>query len=367
MPATKTAKTVHPMLDSEAWNAANEDASLMIADGKSVTVQVHSGVLVVTDGPMGSKRTRKLARVPRKVKHLAILTDHGYISLDAMAWMDNVEMTWEIIDRSGRVPRVLGTSGHMVNPHLMRRQAMCAPGMPGAFTGVKIWRLLITQKLQGQAENAERIFGDLATAEFIREQIVNVQTARCIDTIRGFEGTAAERYWNAWHGMTVNWKRPGPVQPHWLAFPSRSSLRYDWETNRNATDPVNAMLNFAYYCAETECTLAIQAAAMAPQLGVGHVDRATRNSFSLDLIEVMRPAVDAIIVRILTEPLDKRWFRETSTGTVICCAPLTHRLLSEVHGEVWRIARALIGVTALLDATKRPSRKASLAGSQSSV
>lgn len=348
---------IHPMLDVSAWQEVSQDESLIIADGKSVTVQVHGGTLVINDGPMGAARKRTWARVPRVVKHLAIMTNHGYVSLDAMAWLADCDITWAVIDRSGRLPRTLANSGRYVNPLYVRRQSMCAPGMPAAFTGVKIMRGLITAKLSGQAHNAEYGLKDTQAATFIRAQIPRVETARSIERIMGFEGTGADAYWDAWRGMTVDYLRPGPRQPHWVVFPSRRTLRRSWESNRGATDPVNAMLNFGYKIAETECTLACYAHALSPSIGIGHVDRAGRDSFALDLIEVMRPVVDRVIIDILAEPLNKKWFREDKEGMVQCSAPLTHKIYTEVHARSYHVTRALFGVCELLDTAKRISSR----------
>jgi len=344
------------MLDRDAWDQANGDPSLIIADGPSVTVQVHGSMLVIKDGPLNNTRERAIARVPRIVKHVAILTAHGYVSLQAMRWMDDCEITWAIVDRSGQFPNTLGVSGAYVNPMYLRQQAMCAPGMPAWFTGVKIMRRLIERKIEGQAWNVETVLGLAETAKTIREMIPKVQAARSTETIRGYEGNAADTYWDAWKGLPVVWKRPVPSQPHWIRFPSRRTLRRSWETNRGATDPINAALNFGYKCAETECTLAALAASLSPAMGIGHVDRPGRDSFALDLIEPMRPRVDRIILEIMSEPLDKRWFKESREGIVTVCSPLTHRILASVHMEAMYIIQDTLAVTELLNGTRKYSR-----------
>jgi CRISP-associated protein Cas1 len=353
-------RKTHPMLDLAAWVESNGDPSLLIADGHNVTVNVRGGshgdkggpveggVLLITDGPMGNKRERTIARVPRTIKTLAILTNHGYVSLDAMKWLNECEITWFIVDGSGPSPQTLATSGKPVNPIYMRRQALCGPGMPAAMTGTKIMARLITAKLEGQAYNCERILRDTETAKLILAQIDKVAVAPDVTHIMGHEGVAGRKYWTAWRGLALAWITP-PLQAHWRVFPSRDNLLRDWSTNRNATDPVNAMLNFAYKCAETECTLACYAYALSPTMGVGHVDRAGRDSFSLDLIEVMRPLCDRVILGILAEKLDDRWFSENRQGIVSCRAPLTHRILAEVHAEAIEIIKALVTVIPLLN------------------
>jgi len=358
------------MLDIDAWCAANGNASLLIADGHNVTVNVRGGTrggnggpveggsIVITDGPMGDARKRVIPLVPRTFKHLIVLTSHGYVSLDAMKWLSNAEITWSIIDPTGVNPNTLATSGRFVNPVFMRRQAMCGRGMPAANTGVKIMRFLLTRKLEGQADNAERILRDNATAKFILEQTDKLAVAKDVNTLMGYEGEAAKRYWAAWGDLPVIWNGPKPLQSHWLAFPKRATLRRDYADNRNATDPINAMLNFGYACAESECTLAAYAAALDPAMGIGHVDEPGRNSFALDLIEVLRPFVDAIILGIMAEKLDRDHYAENKVGVVSCRVPLTHRIASEVHAAAIEVTKALFTVLPLLDSHQ--SRKAGI-------
>lgn len=350
-------RTPHPMLDVSQWEQASQDETLVIADGQLVSVKVHGGTLVIDDGPMGEARRRTYARVPHVIRHVAVMTKHGAITLDAMAWMADSDITWAVIDRSGRMPRTLANSGRYVNPLYMRRQAMCAPGMPAEFTGVKIVRSLLTEKLAGQANVAEYALHDEGAAAAIRSRIPEIKRSLTISTLLGHEGAAADAYWEAWRGMEISFKRPGPRQPHWLVFPSRRTLRQQWESNRYATDPVNAMLNFGYHVAETECALACYASALSPAMGIAHVDRAGRDSFALDLMEVMRPIVDRIVIDIIAQPLDKRLFHEDGKGVVKCQAPLTHRIYSEIHQRTHHITRALFAVTALLDSTVRKNTR----------
>lgn len=351
-------RDVHPMLDLAAWDAANEVKGLVVADGQSVTVNVYGGMLTIHDGPMGDVRKREWARVPSVVKHLVILTSHGYVSLDAMQWMNDCGITWSIISRQKDESSTLATSGRYVNPLYMRQQAMCGPGMPAANTGRKIFRYLITRKLEGQAHVAERYLRDEVAAKAILARIDNVSVARDINAIMGHEGEAAKTYWQAWVGMPIPWKGTKPRQPHWLAFPSRSTLGHEWDSNRGATDPVNAMLNFAYSCAETECILACYAYALSPAMGIGHVYRPGRESFALDLIEVMRPMCDAIVFGLIAERLDKRLFAESRDGKVRLRAPLTHSIAAQVHAEAIEIVKALVTIIPLLNSPQ--SRRAGI-------
>jgi CRISPR/Cas system-associated endonuclease Cas1 len=60
-------------------------------------------------------------------------------------------------------------------------------------------------------------------------------------------------------------------------------------TARNATDPINALLNLSYRLVEAEGHLATLALGLDPGMGILHADLKGRASLVLDLIEAVRP------------------------------------------------------------------------------
>jgi CRISPR-associated endonuclease Cas1 len=84
---------------------------------------------------------------------------------------------------------------------------------------------------------------------------------------------------------------------------------------RAATNPVNALLNYVYSLLESESRLAVLSAGLDPTLGVLHADQRNRDSFALDAMEPIRPAVDAFVLDLLEERvLTSRDFAELPNG-----------------------------------------------------
>lgn len=352
----------HPMLDLSQWDDVTSNPAVLVADGAKVEICVRGGCLVVKDGPKNNPRERIIARVPRIIRHVVILSMHGYISLDAMSWMKHCDITWTCIDRSEKTPHVVETSAGNLKPDLVRKQAFCAPNGPMRRTGLAIWQEFITKKLEGQAWNAENLLGnpvvsiefngqvdEVLAAKFIRDRIIDVELADTISQIIGFEGQGAKAYWASWNGLPVQWLKPVPPQPHWQAYGVRRTLRRAYADNRNATDPINAMLNYGYKIAETECVNACYGAWLSPSLGIGHVVKDGRDSFAQDLIETIRPRVDQIILKILERRLDKRMFYEEQDGTVRVRATLTHEIAHAVHGIAYMLQSHVQSVTKMLE------------------
>lgn len=346
---------MHPMLDITEWEDATPDPSLVIADGPSVKISaiggsrsrsgaVNGASLVIKDGP-GGKRERVFAKVPSKVERLVILGGHGYMSHEAKRWLADAGVSWAHIETGGRRVRTLDTSGADTNAKLMRQQAMCAPGLPLEHVGLAITRRFIAEKLEGQAWNCSVILGNEVAAKYIRGQIDKLPGADNVKSIRGIEGDGAACYWSAWQGYPVRWKKPAPINPLWQAFPTRKTMLYSWETNKDATDPINAVLNFAYHMAEIECVLACHAAKLSPVMGISHTDRDGRDSFALDLIEPLRPWVDGMVLNLFKSSMDKRYFstirRNGKDGVVEVAAPLTHRIVAEVHSMASKLQPAI--------------------------
>src|SRR5207253_10178039 len=107
---------------------------------------------------------------------------------------------------------------------------------------------------------------------------------------------------------------------------------------RLAANPANAMLNYLYALLESEARLAAAALGLDPGLGVLHVDAPARDSLACDLMEAIRPQVDAYVLNwILSQPLRREWFFEQRDGNCRLMAPFAIRL-TETAG-VW--ARAI--------------------------
>ena len=93
-----------------------------------------------------------------------------------------------------------------------------------------------------------------------------------LETLRGIEGDAANHAFAVYGHL---------LAPSGLPFPGRA--------RRPPTDPANALLSFLYTLLAHDCTTALLAAGLDPQLGFLHRDRPGRPSLALDLMEELRP------------------------------------------------------------------------------
>src|SRR5262249_32708837 len=115
------------------------------------------------------------------------------------------------------------------------------------------------------------------------------------------------------------------VPNHWRSFGGRVSLLTG--SPRLACNPSNAILNYLYSVLESEARLAAAALGLDPGLGVLHSDTTARDSLACDLMEPVRPQVDAYLLEWITRDAFKReWFFERSDGNCRLMAPFAARL-----------------------------------------
>ena len=298
--------------------------TVVVADGYGVQLRVQRGRLVIEDGMGSSRRTRELARIEREVRRIVILADTGMVSLGAVRWCADIGITVVQLDRDGRVLLLSGAPG--TDDARLRRAQAAAPSSP---VGVEIARALLTAKLLGQAELLRAQLGNEQGAENVERAARKLGGADLVGC-RDLEARASNNYWSSWAGSAqcrFATREQDRIPAHWGGFGTRRSPVQRSATPRSATTPINALLNYGYALAEVECRLALLALGLDPGMGIVHTDQKHRDSLALDLLEALRPLVDAHVLTLL----DGRHFRasdfhETHEGVCRLLDPLTHEL-----------------------------------------
>ena len=123
------------------------------------------------------------------------------------------------------------------------------------------------------------------------------------------------------------------VPSHWLLAGPRNSVLSNGP--RKAITPAHAILNYLYAILEAETRLACLVLGLDPALGLVHSDHRTRHSLVLDLMEPVRPHVDAYVLELLrTKTFLRSDFFETRDGSCRVTPTLTEPLaMTALH---WR-------------------------------
>lgn len=326
MDVRKATATVDAMADSATGITYARDAenpAVCVVDGYGITVTTSSGRLLISDGVGRHRRGRMYSRSTHGLARLVIIATTGSVTIDALRWLEGAGIGLVVLDPS--TGRVVTASTRTANDDARLRRAQALA--PGTLTGLVIARYLTRVKLAGQADIASTELDSPGIADTIAHLAVVVADSASIEEVRQLEATAANLYWSAWGSVEVNFvKKDAPRVPdNWRRFEGRRSAVSPGSA-RNASDPVNACLNYLYRLVEAEGHLATLAVGLDPGLGVFHADMKGRASFVLDLIEAARPLAERHLLRLLSQPLRWRDFDEHARGVVRVLPPLTHRL-----------------------------------------
>jgi len=125
--------------------------------------------------------------------------------------------------------------------------------------------------------------------ELLREDAHRAARADDLAALLGIEGTAAARYFRCFAGMLQR-------------DSDERAVAFDFETRnrRPPTDPVNALLSYAYALLTRAWTVAVTAVGFDAYRGFYHQPRYGRPALALDLMESFRPLVaDSVVVQAI--------------------------------------------------------------------
>jgi CRISPR-associated endonuclease Cas1 len=291
--------------------------------GYGVRIAVEKGHLVLADGAGTQRRAGRFARATCGIKRVVVHGSAFFITGDAIIFLSDIGAAFLNLGYDGEILAHWTPAGHD-DARLRRAQALA----PWTDTGMTLTKYLLREKILGQAHVIERYIPHVTEAlAVIRGCLPALDETNDPHAIRKVEADAAAAYWSAWETIPVQFARKDAarVPEHWTRFGARVSP----VTGRpqGAANPANALLNYLYAILEAETRTACIAAGLDPGLGLFHTDTVRRDSLVLDLMEPVRPTVDAWLLDTLAH---RTWawddFGEVRSGVCRVLPPLTHAL-----------------------------------------
>lgn len=278
--------------------------------GFGLRLAVERGHLIVEDGIAKDRRRGRFPRVGSGIQRVIVLGHSGTVSLEALRWLHEIGAAFVQIGANGELIAT-GAPHALTDVRLRRAQAIA--GVTGV--GLDIARSLLRDKLAGQTRVLDAIGGHRVVRETLASASDHLEASPTIDDLRFVESRAAAAYWSAWEPIVIHFagRDAKHVPTHWRTFGTRRSLLTSGP--RKATNPANALLNYLYTIVMVEARLAALAVGCDPALGVIHSDKPSRDSLACDLMEPVRPIVDAYVLHFLeTHTFDRSDFFETRDG-----------------------------------------------------
>ena len=112
------------------------------------------------------------------------------------------------------------------------------------------------------------------------------------DSLLTYEGNAAIQYW---HSLSSIFNKLAPE----FRFTDRNGRKHSW--NMNASDEINALLNYGYAILETEVRKDLNAIGLDLSIGFLHELKDGRSSLVYDAQELYRWLIDLSVIQLLEE------------------------------------------------------------------
>ena len=275
-----------------------------------MSLRIEAGTLLVRNGFTHYPQERKTYRffkgdlsLPSKI---IMLDGSGSLSFDVISWLAAQNVALFRIDYQGEIASVIGGSGAAYDHERVRWQVetrddpkkrleFCCDLIAGKIAGT-----IDTMKIALPETPARKIAVERALKSIDR---LERRAVRTVNDVFMVEAGAAAAYFAAWRGLPLRWvRRPRPaiVPPAWQFAEGRSAMKAGRSvSNRNATHPVNAMLNYAYAILHSQVQMEAVAGGYDPRLGIMHESRTDGQALVLDLMELRRPTIDAALLKFV--------------------------------------------------------------------
>ncbi len=313
--------------------------------GFGLSLKVLRGQLICEDGVGRMRRSRRFPKAGHGLDQVVLLGTSGYISLEAISWLDRLNIPLIHITADGR-PVLSTTNVGLRNAKLRRAQSRAL----GTDIGFGIARDLLGRKIEGQLTVARR----LGNAESVEGAASRLKDVKTLDELLRLEAVVAVEYWALWLDLPIRFvtKDQKVVPDHWMRFGTRSST-VSGRGPRLAANPANALLNYLYALLEAETVIACHAIGLDSQLGFFHTDTPGRDSLAADVMEAIRPDVDKWLLDLIgSHRFARKEFIDTPRGVCRLSTTLTHRLaetttrwFSAVGPVVEAVAKTLLADT----------------------
>lgn len=175
------------------------------------------------------------------------------------------------------------------------------------------WVIERAKRDHGMQVDAEKL---LKVSAELKNSMNDIIASSTVDTLRGYEGEAASRYFSVFDELILQQKE---------------DFFFHGRTRRPPLDNVNALLSFCYTLLSSMMTAALETVGLDPCVGFMHSDRPGRYSLALDLMEELRPALaDRFVLRLINKRIvTAKDFVQKEDGAVIMTDEARKTVLSE--------------------------------------
>jgi CRISP-associated protein Cas1 len=307
----------------------------LILAGHGVSLRIEAGTLLIRNGfthyPQNQETYRYFKGDADLPPRIIMLDGSGSITFDVLTWLNEQKVPLVKIDWTGSAVTVISGDSFAASRD---RVAWQTETRSDRRKRMDFCNALIARKIEGCIETLEgslrhshawdramkRAKDDLARLAKNPPETVN--------ELRLLEAQSAVAYFRAWYATSLLWRTSArhPIPDEWRTVGPRFTRVYA-TGSRNASHPVNAILNYAYAVLQSQVQIKAVADGYDPMLGIMHYDREGAPAFIFDMMEPERPKVDRAVLSFLkSQALHPADFTMREDGVVRINSELARRV-----------------------------------------
>jgi CRISPR-associated endonuclease Cas1 len=279
----------------------------LVLSGHGVRLRIENGALTIRNGfthyPQKQETYRFFKGELAIPERIIMLDGSGSISFDVLSWLAEQDVSLIRIDWRGEVICVASRSGYAANPYRVQWQR---DTRADEIKRMEFSISKITAKIENSITTLEKSIRRNQAWNRAVEMAYSTLTKldskqpQSIIELRALEANAAAAYFRAWKGTPIKWRGISrrPIPDAWREIGPRTSL-FQLAGNRNASHPVNAILNYAYTILQSQLQIQAIAEGYDPTIGIMHEGSNGSAAFVFDLMEPSRPLVDRKVLEFI--------------------------------------------------------------------
>jgi CRISP-associated protein Cas1 len=297
----------------------------LILAGHGVFLRIEAGTLLTRNGfthyPQKQETYRYFKGDADLPPRIIVLDGSGSITFDVLTWLNEQRVPLVNVDWTGSAITVISGDSFAANRH---RAAWQAETRSDPRKRMEFCNTLIAKKIEGCVLTLEKSLRRSDTWEKAMQRAyadlsrLELDPPMDVGALRTLEANSAATYFRAWRSSPLLWRESSrhPIPEDWRSVGSRTS-RFNLAGNRNASHPVNAILNYGYAVLQSQVQIKAVVDGYDPMLGIMHYERDGSPAFVFDLMEPERPKVDRAILGFLkSEALHPADFTIREDGVV---------------------------------------------------
>jgi CRISP-associated protein Cas1 len=299
--------------------------SPLILAGHGVSLRIEAGTLLVRNGfthyPQKQEKYRYFKSDADLPPRIIMLDGSGSISFDVLTWLNEQKVPLVKVDWTGNAVTVISGDSFAAN---RERVAWQTETRTDPRKRMEFCNALIAKKIEGCVQTLETSLRQSSAwdraMKRAKEDLARLANdpPETVNELRLLEAQSAVAYFRAWYATSLLWRTSArhPIPDEWRTLGPRFTRVYA-TGSRNASHPVNAILNYAYGVLQSQVQIRLVSEGYDPMLGIMHSDRDDAAAFVFDMMEPERPKGDrAVLAFLKAEALHPADFTLREDGVV---------------------------------------------------